>query len=256
LREYIKSASPSPPLMASYPFNIFRPDLDVRGVGLALYGASSSGFYTGLYSYWNGRTSEDFSYINDFRFGFVYSTFSFDSFLGFVAKKSGDDFRVRMGLMGNVQVEEYELYFEMGFAKLALHQMSWNELNSQFYALFEPRVVRPMYNVAVSFFMASPFQLPKDLEDEKLRNTSFLGFSVLLGFGNLEEHSVNGGLFMLTSINLTNITEVTPFTLSLGPYITFLVKSMEINLRLPINPLLYKNLRRAVMAEVSVRAVY
>jgi len=256
LREYIKSSSSSSYFMKSYPANIFRPDLDVRGVGLALYGATSNGFYTGFYSHWNAKTSDEFSYTNDIRFGFAYSTFSFDSFVGFITKKKGDDFRVRMGLMGNVRVEEYELYFEMGFAKLALHKMSWNELNSQFYALFEPRVVRPRYNVAVSFFMASPFQLPKDLEDEKLRDTSFLGFNVLLGFGNLEEHRVNGGVSILTSINLANVAEVTPFTLSLGPYLTFLVKSMEFNFRIPINPLLSKDLRRAVMAEASVRAVY
>lgn len=256
LREYIKSSSPSSSFMKSYPANIFRPDLDVKGAGFALYGATSNGFYAGFYSHWNTKTQDDFSYTNDLRFGFAYSTFSFDSFLGFITKKEGDDFRVRMGLMSNVKVEEYELYFEMGFAQLALHKISWEELNSQFYALFEPRVVRPIYNVAVSFFMSSPFQLPKDLEDEKLRNTSFLGFNILLGFGNLEEHRINGGISTLASIKLVNVAEVTPFTLSLGPYLTFLVKSMEFNLRIPINPLLSRDLRRAVMAEVSIRAVY
>lgn len=256
LREHVKSLASSSPSMKSYPANIFRPNLDVKGLGLALYGAASNGFYTGFYTYWNAKNQDAFVYTNDFRFGFSYSTFSFESFLGFVAKKNAGDFRLKAGLVGNIDIDEYELFFEMGFAELAFQKMSFAHLASQFYVLFEPRVQREFFNASVSFFMSSPFQLPKDLESKKLRNTNFLGFNLLFGFGNLEMHKMNGGFSLLTAVNLFNITEVTPFTFSIAPFFTFSLHELEFNMRMPINPLLYKDLKRAVTFEFSIKAVY
>lgn len=106
------------------------------------------------------------------------------------------------------------------------------------------------------FFMASPFQLPNDLESKELRATNFIGFNLLVGLGNLEEHKVNGGVSLLTSVNLLNFTEVTPFTFSIGPFITAKVSDVELSLKIPFNPLMYADLRRAVMAQFSVKAVY
>lgn len=256
LREHVKSHAYPSIFMKSYPANIFRPNMEIRGAGLALYGAAPSGFYAGFYTHWNTQTGESLVYTNDLRFGFAYSTFSFESFVGFLAKKKADDFRIRMGVMGSINIEEYELFFEMGFAQLALHRLSWDEINSKFYVLFEPRIKRRFFNLATSFFMASPFQLPKDLDDEDFKNKNFLGFNLLLGFGNLEEHKVNGGFSVLTAVNLLNITEVTPFTFSIAPFITFALGEVEFSIRTPFNPLLYKDLRHALMAEVAVKAVY
>lgn len=256
LREYLKSSASASVFMKSYPANVFRPNLDISGVGLALYGATSNGFYTGFYSHWNAKTNEELTYTNDFRFGFSYSTFSFESFIGFLAKKNAQDFRMRMGIMGAISIEEYELFFELGFAHLALQKLGWEELNSQFYVLFEPRIVRQLFNVAISFFMSSPFQLPSDLESKELRATNFIGFNLLLGLGNLEEHRVNGGFSLLTSVNLLNFTEVTPFTFSIGPFITTKIGEIELSCKIPFNPLMYADLRRAVTAQVSVKAVY
>ncbi|MGP1437544.1 MAG: hypothetical protein ACTTKH_00560 [Treponema sp.] len=256
LREHLKRSASASIFMKSYPANVFRPNLDILGVGLALYGAASNGFYTGFYSHWNAKTNDDLVYTNDFRFGFNYSSFSFESFVGFLAKKNARDFRMRIGLMGSISIEEYELFFEMGFARLALQNFGWKELNSQFYVLFEPRITRPLFNVAVSFFMSSPFQLPSDLENKDLRNTNFIGFNLLVGVGNLEEHKVNGGISLLTSVNLLNFTEITPFTFSIGPFLTAKAGEVELNFKIPFNPLLYADLRRAVMAQFSVKAVY
>jgi len=256
LREHLKSSASASVFMKSYPANVFRPNLDISGVGLALYGATANGFYTGFYSHWNAKTNEDLTYTNDLRFGFSYSSFSFESFIGFLAKREASDFRVRMGLMGSISIEEYELFFEMGLARLSLQNLGWEEINSQFYVLFEPRITRPLFNVAVSFFMASPFQLPNDLESKELRATNFIGFNLLIGLGNLEEHKVNGGVSLLTSVNLLNFTEVTPFTFSIGPFITAKVSDVELSLKIPFNPLMYADLRRAVMAQFSVKAVY
>ena len=256
LREHLKSSASASVFMKSYPANVFRPNLDISGVGLALYGATTNGFYTGFYSHWNAKTNEDLTYTNDLRFGFSYSSFSFESFIGFLAKREASDFRVRMGLMGSISIEEYELFFEMGLARLSLQNLGWEEINSQFYVLFEPRITRPLFNVAVSFFMASPFQLPNDLESKELRATNFIGFNFLIGLGNLEEHKVNGGVSLLTSVNLLNFTEVTPFTFSIGPFITAKVSDVELSLKIPFNPLMYADLRRAVMAQFSVKAVY
>lgn len=256
LREHLKSSASASVFMKSYPANVFRPNLDISGVGLALYGATTNGFYTGFYSHWNAKTNEDLTYTNDLRFGFSYSSFSFESFIGFLAKREASDFRVRMGLMGSISIEEYELFFEMGLARLSLQNLGWEEINSQFYVLFEPRITRPLFNVAVSFFMASPFQLPNDLESKELRATNFIGFNLLVGLGNLEEHKVNGGVSLLTSVNLLNFTEVTPFTFSIGPFITAKLSDVELSLKIPFNPLMYADLRRAVMAQFSVKAVY
>ena len=256
LREHLKTNASASTFMKSYPANVFRPNLNISGVGLALYGATSNGFYTGFYSHWNARTNDELMYTNDLRFGFSYSSFSFESFIGFLAKKDAKDFRMRLGIMGAIDIEEYELFFEMGFARLALQNLSWEELNSQFYVLFEPRITRPLFNVAISFFMSSPFQLPDDLQNKELRSTNFIGFNLLLGFGNLEEHKVNGGFSFLTSVNLLNFTEVTPFTFSIGPFITTKIGDVELSLKVPFNPLMYADLRRAVMAQVSVKAVY
>ena len=256
LREHLKSSASASVFMRSYPANVFRPNLDISGVGLAIYGASSNGFYTGFYSYWNAKINSELTYTNDLRFGFSYSSFSFESFIGFLIKKNAKDFRMRLGVMGSINIEEYELFFEMGFARLALQNLGWEELNSQFYVLFEPRITRRLFNLAISFFMSSPFQLPSDLESNKLRSTNFIGFNLLLGLGNLEEHKVNGGFSLLTSVNLLNFTEVTPFTFSIGPFITTKIADVELSCKIPFNPLMYANLRRAIMAQVSVKAVY
>jgi hypothetical protein len=256
LREHLKSSASASIFMKSYPANIFRPNLDISGAGLALYGATSNGFYTGFYSHWNTKTNEDLTYTNDLRFGFSYSSFSFESFIGFLAKKNAKDFRMRLGIMGSINIEEYELFFEMGLARLAFQKLGWEEFNSQFYVLFEPRITRPLFNIAISFFMASPFQLPNDLQTKGLRETNFIGFNLLLGLGNLEEHRVNGGFSLLTSVNLLNFTEVTPFTFSIAPFITTKIGDVELSCKIPFNPLMYADLRRAVMAEVSVKAVY
>lgn len=256
LREHLKSHASASIFMKNYPANVFKPNLDISGVGLALYGATSTGFYTGFYSHWDGKMNEDLTYTNDLRFGFSYSSFSFESFIGFLAKKQASDFRIRLGLMGAINIEEYELFFAMGFARLALQNLGWEELNSQFYVLFEPRIKRELFNVAISFFMSSPFQLPNDLESKELRATNFIGFNLLLGLGNLEEHRVNGGFSLLTSVNLLNFTEVTPFTFSIGPFITTKIGDIELSFKIPFNPLMYADLRRAVMAQFSVKAVY
>ena len=256
LREHIKASASASVFMKNYPANIFRPNLDIRGAGIALYGALPNGFYTGFYTHWNTKIDDSLMYTNDFRFGFAYSTFAFETFLGFMAKKNADDFRVRLGAMGSVNIEDYELFFEMGFARLAIHNLSWNEINSQFYVLFEPRVKKEKYNIAVSFFMSSPFQLPKDMDDKELRKTNFLGFNILVGFGNLEINRMMGGLSLLTAVNILNVTEVTPFTFSIAPFLTVAAGQVEFDFRLPFNPLLYKDLRRAIMGQVSVKAVY
>ena len=256
LREHIKASASASAFMKSYPANIFRPNLDIKGVGIALYGALSNGFYTGFYTHWNTKVDKTLMYTNDFRFGFAYSTFAFETFLGFMAKNNPDDFRVRLGAMGSVSMEDYELFFEMGFARLAIQNLSWDEINSQFYVLFEPRVKKEKYNLAISFFMASPFQLPKDIDTKELRKTNFLGFNILVGFGNLELHRMTGGFSILTAVNLLNITEVTPFSFSIAPFFTVATGQVEFNFRLPVNPLLYKDLRRAIMGQVSVKAVY
>lgn len=256
LKEYIKSSAASPLFMQHYPANVFRPDLDIKGAGVALYGATQGGLYTGFYSYWNMKPDDNFIYANDFRFGFAYSTFSFETFISFLAKKIADDFRMRLGIMGSVKIEDYELFFEMGFAKLAPHKLSLKEINSQFYVLFEPRIKKRLFNISTSFFMASPFQLPKDLNNNNLNSIHFLGLNVLLGFGNLEEHKINGGISILTAINILDVTEITPFTFSLAPFITVATSKLEFDFRIPINPLLYKNLRRAITAQFSMKAAY
>lgn len=256
LREHIKAFASASVFMKSYPANIFRPNLDIKGAGIALYGALPNGFYTGFYTHWNTKTGDSLAYTNDFRFGFTYSTFAFETFIGFMAQKRAEDFRVRLGAMGSANIEDYELFFEMGLARLAIQKLSLNEINSQFYVLFEPRVKKEKYNIAISFFMASPFQLPKDINDKNLKEKNFLGFNILVGFGNLEFHRVTGGFSILTAVDLLNITEVTPFSFSIAPFLTVGAGQVEFNFRMPFNPLLYKDFRRAIMGQVSVKAVY
>jgi len=257
LREHIKTQAASSVFMQSYPMNLLRPNLEVKGAGVAIYGAFLNGIYSGFYTHWNTKTNENFLYTNDFRLGFTYSTFVFESFMGFLATKSAKDFRLRLGSMGSVTIEDYEFFFELGLAKLQIKGINFTSLNSQFYVLFEPRIKKEKYNIALSFFILSPSEIEKGMHLQDFSKRRFLGFNVLAGLGNLELHKVSGGLSVLTAIDLQNIAQITPFTLSIAPFLTAIVKEeLEFNFRLPINPLMYNNLREAVRGEISVKAVY
>ncbi len=256
LREHVKRSVPNSAFARGYPANVFRPDLAIGGLGLAVYGVAPNGFYSGFYGSWNTKASKDFALTNDFRVGFVYSAFIFESFIGFISKQTVEDSKLRSGVMASVEMEDAQLLLKMGLANIPIQKvLSLKDLASHLYLLVEPGIKRDFFDMALSFFLSSPFQLPKDLEKIGVRGNNFVGLNLLLGFGNLEMYRLHGGISLLTALSLPNVAEITPFTFSIAPFFTFVLSDFEFNLKMPFNPLFYNDLRRSVVFEFSVKAL-
>lgn len=256
IREYVKRKIAPPEFRKFYPASIFKPNTDIDGLGFAMYGAGSSGLYGGIYSYWNSKLGKDFVYTNDLRFGGAAGSFVFDSFASFAAKINIKDSKFRFGLTSFLDAEEYGLYFESGFAESCISELTAEAIQSKFYVLFEPRINKRIFNAAFSFFMSPVFTLPENLKNGSLDKSSLIGLNTLLGFGNLDLYKINGGISILTTLNPKNPSNLTPFSLSISPFFTVKTGKIEFDLRIPVNPLMYKDLRKAIIAQFSMKAVY
>lgn len=256
MNEYVKRRLIPSEFRKFYPASVFKPNTDVEGMGFALYGAGSSGFYGGIYSYWNNKTGKDFAYANDLRFGGYADYFVFDFFAGFSAKRNLRDSKLRFGITGFLEAEEYGIYFEGGLAEFKLIGVNSKVLQSRFYVLFEPRVRKKIFNGAFSFFMSPIFNVPDSFKTGNTDNSALVGLNSLFGFGDLDVYGLNGGFSVLTTLDMKNISNVTPFSLSVSPFITARIGKVELDARLPLNPLKYKDLLRAVIVQFSIKAVY
>lgn len=256
MREYVKRKLTKPEFRKFYPSSAFKPNTDIDGLGLALYGAGSSGFYGGIYTYWNSKLGKDFVYTNDLRFGGAAGYFVFDIFAGFSSKIKIKDSKFKFGMSGFLDAEEYGLYFEAGAAELPIARLNAETIQYSLYALFEPRINKKIFNAAFSFFISPIFTLPQNLRNGSLDKSSLIGLNSVFGFGNLDLYNINGGISILTTLNPKNASELTPFSFCLSPFVAARVGKAQLDARIPINPLMYKDLRKAIIGQFSMKVIY
>ena len=58
------------------------------------------------------------------------------------------------------------------------------------------------------------------------------------------------------TINPLKPTMITPFSFLIIPFYTLRADGFTLDFRLPVNPLLYKDISKMITAQISIKAVY
>lgn len=256
LQEHLKTAMPEPAFRKNYPASAFRPPNSVEGLGFSVYGAGISGIYSAFYSYWNERLGNDFKFIIDGRLGGSFSFVNLDFFGEAAIPQKITNTELKTGITMLFFTDSYyEFFAEIGLNKIPVTYFSVNNFISNFYASFEARIKKGIFNTNIACFTAPVFNLPVGVSD-KTKDMHFIGFSYMMSFGNITVSRMEGGLSLLACINPQQPAIITPFSFSISPSFTFRIDRAEIDLRLPINPLMYNDLKQMFAGQVSVKAVF
>ncbi|AGT43593.1 hypothetical protein [Treponema pedis] len=257
LQEHIKEKLPEPDFRKRYPASAFRPQNTVKGTGFTVHGALKSGFYMGLYSYWNEELRENLRISGDVRFGGNFDFFSFDFFAGAALPLKIKQSEFRTGITMLFKADDYyEFFTEAGVAKISIADISPNLFMSNFYASFEARIKHDKVNTAIACFISPVFLLPAGINDPALKDSFFTGLNTMLTFGSLNLYNVEGGFSVLASVNPQKPALITPFSFSISPFIAFKINKIEFDCRIPINPLMYNNLKQMFTGQISIKAVF
>ena len=258
LQEHLKTKMEEPRFQKYYPGLAFKPQKKIKGSGFTVYGAFQPGIYTGVYTYWNERLHDKLEVKTDFRMGGTFDFFTFDLFAGAAIPPlniGNSTFRAGTAMLFTAG-ENYDFFAEMGLAKVSPQNLSPEEFTKSFYALFEARIKKNIFTASISSFLSPVFLLPAGITNTSLKDSSFLGLNALLAFGNLTESKMEGGLSVLLSVNPQKPALITPFSFSIAPFYTVRTGNVELDFRLPINPLLYNDLKSMIVGQFSIKAVY
>ncbi len=257
LQEHIKAKMSEPVFRTKYPASAFKPQNTISGTGIALHGASKNGFYSGGYAYWNQKLHEDIRIKTDIRFGGKFDFFSFDVFAGAAVPKDIKSAEFRTGITMLFTADEYyDFFLEAGIGKIKIEKPAMENFVSNFYASFEARIKKEKINAAIACFVSPVFLLPSGITDAVLKDSFFAGINTALTFGSLYFYNVEGGFSILASVNPQKPALITPFSFSVSPFITFKINRLEFDLRFPVNPLMYKNIKQMFTGQFSVKAVF
>ena len=258
LQEHLKTKMEGPRFQKYYPGLAFKPQKKIKGSGFTVYGAFQPGMYTGVYTYWNERLHDTLEVKTDFRMGGSFDFFTFDLFAGAAISPlnmGNSTFRAGTAMLFTAG-ENYDFFAEAGLAKISLRNISPEDFTKAFYALFEARIKKNIFTASISSFLSPVFLLPAGITNMSLKDSSFLGLNALFAFGNLTEGKMEGGVSVLVSVNPQKPALITPFSFSLAPFYTVRINSAELDFRLPINPLLYNDLKNMIVGQFSIKAVF
>lgn len=257
LQEHIKAKMSEPAFRTKYPASAFKPQNTISGTGIAVHGAAKTGFYSGLYAYWNQKLSEEMQIKTDIRFGGNFDFFSFDLFAGAAVPKNIKSTELRTGITMLFTADDYyDFFLEAGIGKIKIEKPVIETFVSNFYALFEARIKKEKINAAIACFVSPVFLLPSGIMDTTLKDSFFAGLNTTLTFGSIYFYNVEGGFSVLASVNPKKPALITPFSFSVSPFISFKINRLEFDLRFPINPLMYKNIKQMFTGQFSVKAVF
>lgn len=257
LQELIKTKIEDPKYRKYYPGNSFKPQNHIKGTGTAIYGAFKQGFYLGTYTYWNEQLKKNAEIKTDIRMGGKFDFFSFDFFSGITVPFESKDFYFRSGILMLFDTDYgYNFFAEVGVANMLINKISAENLNRSIYASFETRIKKENFSTSISFFLSPVFLLPVWITDESLQDSFYVGVSNLITFGNIEKYNMEGGVLLLGSINPKKPALITPFSFSIAPFYTLKLEKFELDFRVPVNPLMYKNIKQMFNVQFSIKAVY
>ena len=257
LQEHLKIKMSEPEFRKHYPSSAFRPRNFIQGTGLGLYGTLSSGFYMGIYAYWNEKLKNDLRIKSDFRMGGSFDFFAFDFFAGAAFSLNISETKLRTGfaMLFNADTD-YEFFAEAGLSEIKLEKPSLELFVSNFYASFEARIKKDFMSSSIACFVSPVFLLPASISDPSLKDSFFTGISTNLSFGNIETHNMAGGINLMGSLNPLKPAVISSFSFLISPFYTFRIGRFECDFRLPVNPLLYNNIPKMVTGQISIKAVY
>ena len=257
LQEHLKVKMPDPEFRRYHPASAFRPRNFVEGTGFSFYGAFSSGFYLGTYLAWNEKLEDKLQIKSDFRMGGTFDFFTFDFFAGAAFQKNIAKTKLRTGLAMLLWADDdYDFFTEIGIAEIKVENMTMKDFTSNFYASFEARIKKDMIKSSIACFVSPVFLLPQSINDPLLKDSFFTGVSADIRVGNIETKNMEGGIHLMGTVNPLKPTIITPFSFLISPFYTIRANDFTVDFRLPINPLLYKNISKMITAQISIKAVY
>lgn len=257
LQEHLKVKMPDPQFRSYYPASAFRPRNFIEGTGFGIYGAFSSGFYLGTYLSWNEKLKDQLQIKSYFRLGGNFDFFIFDFFAGASFPKNVLKTKLRTGAaMLFLADDNYDFFTEIGIAEIKVTDMTMKDFTSNFYASFEARIKKDLIKSSISAFVSPIFLLPQIINDASLKDSFFAGLSADIRFGNLETKNMEGGIHIMGTVNPLKPTIITPFSFLISPFYTLNADGFTLDFRLPVNPLLYKDISKMITAQISIKAVY
>lgn len=257
LQEHLKVKMPDPEFRRYHPVSAFRPLNFVQGTGFGIYGTFFSGFYLGTYLTWNEKLKDKLQINYDFRMGGAFDFFAFDFFAGAAFSANFINTKIRTGFAMLFKADDdYDFFAEIGIGEIKVNKISVKDFTSNFYASFEARIKKDLIKSTISSFVSPVFLLPKSINDPLLKDSFFTGLSADISFGNLETKNMEGGFFLMGALNPLKPTIITPFSFLISPFYTIKATSFILDFRLPVNPLLYKDIAKMITAQISIKAVY
>lgn len=246
LRDLLKTEIREPEFLSMPTGNGFHGETEIQGTGLAMTAnPMKSGSCLGLYAYWNSLTGDDSALTGDIRFARVDDLYRVNLFTGFTIGLSDATQRLRGGVSSIlVSPSGNELYIGAG---LRATKPVFNRFADNLYFIFEPRLVRDNADLSFAFFSA-----PSGTEGYE---STYLGLNTLAGFGNLKRSGIRGGFSVLASIDPAQPKTVTPFTFSISPFCSMMVRDFLLNLTIVINPLLLDDPETMGLIQLGIKAV-
>lgn len=255
LRETAKVTMESPDFQKYFPTSVFKPDLKVDGLGTAVYGSLDKipVFFAG-YFYWNGNyTKEGYGLSFAFRTGYSFPSGAVNFFTGADLLGGGKQVTLRTGMSGLFNIDNnYEFYVDAGFDKFDVADKTFY---NKFYALFEPRIIYNAFNFSIPFFMAPVSSLPTFSNNMQYAGSTFAGIGLKLAGGNIAKYNFEAGAAFCASVNPQNISELTAFTFSASPFITYAFSNYTLDFRVNLYPVLYNDPINMVNLTLQLKAV-
>ena len=255
IREWFKRSIDRPEFQDLPAGMAFSSESVIDGTGMMVASVpGNANCVTGFYGYWNSRKGSDAVFTADGRIGAVGDLWKLNAFAGFSLHPDALKPTFRGALTALLSNDSgNDLYISAGLRNTEFEN---SKIGRNLYFVFEPRLYWERTDLALTFFSSPIFPdnaisyIPEDSE------SNYLGANLLVGFGNLEEIGMRGGVSLLGSINPKDPGSVTPFSFSVTPFYTMMVSDFKCTLSTAIKPLSLDDPERAIQISLSMKAVY
>ncbi|HNY17220.1 MAG TPA: hypothetical protein PK542_05960 [Treponemataceae bacterium] len=255
IREWFKRSIDRPEFQDLPAGMAFSSESVIDGTGMMVASVpGNANCVTGFYGYWNSRKGSDAVFTADGRIGAVGDLWKLNAFAGFSLQPDALKPTFRGALTALLSNDSgNDLYISAGLRNTEFEN---SKIGRNLYFVFEPRLYWERTDLALTFFSSPVFPdnaisyIPEDSE------SNYLGANLLVGFGNLEEIGMRGGVSLLGSINPKDPGSVTPFSFSVTPFYTMMVSDFKCTLSTAIKPLSLDDPERAIQISLSMKAVY
>ena len=103
--------------------------------------------------------------------------------------------------------------------------------------------------------MAPVSSLPKYMNESGYQDKTFLGMGLKLAGGNLEKYNFEVGASLCAAVNPVDMGQLSMFTFSVSPFVTFAFSRYALDLRVNIHPFAYADISKVVNVSIQLKAV-